>query len=52
VSLAEDAHARLVEAHARAGDAEAAKSAATRYRTLYPEGRRLADVNRWIGEDP
>ncbi|MEO6602072.1 MAG: tetratricopeptide repeat protein [Polyangiaceae bacterium] len=45
-ALAEDAHARLVDALARAGNRDGAASAATRYRALYPNGRHLQDVNR------
>ena len=47
-ALAEDAQALLVEARARAGDREGALSAATRYRALYPAGRHLLDVERWV----
>ena len=46
-SLAEDALARLVEAHAKAGASGQARAAANTYRASYPSGRRLADVNRW-----
>jgi transmembrane sensor len=46
-SLAEDAQARLVEAHAKTGALAQAKAAADVYRTRYPGGRRIADVNRW-----
>lgn len=46
-ALAEDAQARLVEAYARANDAPLASQAASRYRALYPAGRRSADVERW-----
>jgi transmembrane sensor len=45
--LQEDAHARLVQAHARAGAWEQAREAAARYEQLYPEGYRLQDVRRW-----
>jgi transmembrane sensor len=46
-ALDEDALARLVEAHAKAGAAAQARASAATYRTRYPAGRRLADVNRW-----
>ncbi len=46
-SLAEDALARLVEAHTRAGASGQAHAAANAYRASYPNGRRLAEVNRW-----
>ena len=46
-SLAEDAQARLVEAHARAGAVVQARAAANVYRARYPAGRRLTDVNHW-----
>jgi transmembrane sensor len=42
--LAQDALAREVEAWARAGAADRARSAATEYARLYPTGRRLAAV--------
>ena len=45
--LREDAMARLVEAHARAGNTSAARAAAARYRATFPEGRRRAIVDRW-----
>jgi transmembrane sensor len=51
-SLTQDAFARLVEAHARAGNPRAANEVADRYRTLYPMGRRLSDVNRWASHGP
>ncbi len=46
-SLAEDAQARLVEAHAKAGAIAQARAAAATYRARYPAGRRRADVDRW-----
>ena len=46
-SLAEDAQARLVEAHAKAGAIAQARAAAATYRTRYPAGRRRTDVDRW-----
>jgi len=48
--LVEDARARLVEAHARAGNQEAARSAAEQYQTQYPAGRHAAAVRRWVGD--
>lgn len=46
-TLREDALARLVEAHARAGDTEAAARRADEYRTAFPAGRWRASVDRW-----
>ncbi len=46
-SLAEDAQARLVEAHSKAGAVAQARDAAAVYRARYPTGRRRADVDRW-----
>jgi transmembrane sensor len=46
-SLAEDAQARLVEAHKKAGAIAQAQAAAATYRSRYPAGRRRADVDRW-----
>ncbi|MBN1606974.1 MAG: FecR domain-containing protein [Polyangiaceae bacterium] len=46
-ALTEDAQARLVEAYARAGDAARAHTSAETYRSRYPDGRRLAQVNHW-----
>ncbi|MFO0685673.1 MAG: FecR family protein [Sandaracinus sp.] len=45
--LLEDARARRVEALARAGDAEGARAAAAEYRAHHPDGRWIADVDRW-----
>lgn len=45
--LEEDARARLVEAHARAGNREGAEAAAADYEHRFPDGTRLADVRRW-----
>jgi transmembrane sensor len=47
-SLEEDARARLVEALARAGDAEGARRAAEAYRARFPAGRRAAEVARLV----
>jgi transmembrane sensor len=46
--LREDAMARLVEANARAGHAERAERAAQAYRRAFPNGRRAAEVERWM----
>jgi len=43
-SLREDVRARLVEAHARAGDAGAARAAASEYLREFPSGRYRAEV--------
>jgi transmembrane sensor len=50
-ALAEDAQARLVEAYARAGDAERARESSREYRTRFPKGRREIEVNRWSPPD-
>lgn len=44
-SLREDARARLVEAHARSGDAAAARAAAAAYRREFPDGRYRARID-------
>jgi TolA-binding protein len=49
-ALAEDALYRAAEAHARAGQLEAARESARRYRSLYPDGRYARDVSRWVDE--
>lgn len=46
-ALLADCHARLVEAHSRAGDKQAAARAANRYRRLFPRGRHLSELDRW-----
>jgi transmembrane sensor len=46
--LREDAMARLVEARARAGQGELAEAAARAYRRAYPNGRRAAEIERWM----
>ena len=51
VALAEDALARLVESHTKAGATSQARAAASAYRASYPSGRRLADVNRWSPQE-
>ncbi|APR78885.1 Hypothetical protein A7982_04232 [Minicystis rosea] len=45
--LREDAHARVVEARARAGDSAGARAAAAEYEARYPNGGRLAEVRAW-----
>jgi len=45
--LREDAEARRVEALARASDTDGARRAADDYRAHHPNGRWLADVERW-----
>jgi hypothetical protein len=42
--LREDVRARLVEAHVRAGDAGAARAAASAYLREFPSGRYRAEV--------
>jgi TolA-binding protein len=46
-SVAEDSLARLVEAQVRSGKVEGARATARQYEQRYPNGRRLADVQRW-----
>jgi hypothetical protein len=46
--LAEDAHARSVEAWVRAGDRDAARVAAARYQTQFPAGKHQARIKRWL----
>jgi len=48
-SLQEDAHARLVEARARAGDSAGAAAAGQEYERRFPTGKRLAEVHGWTG---
>ena len=48
--LREDAAARRVEAHAAAGDPDAARAAAAEYLARYPEGRHAARVRSSAGE--
>lgn len=48
-ALAEDALAREVEAHSRAGDSSRAETLGRRYVELYPEGRRMAAVRHHAG---
>lgn len=49
--LVEDAHARLVEARARAGDRAGASLAAADYERRFPNGRRLAAVRAWVAAE-
>ncbi|HET7543251.1 MAG TPA: FecR domain-containing protein [Polyangiaceae bacterium] len=49
-SLAEDAWFRLIEAHAKSGNAQAAEAAAREYRARYPAGRHTRDLARWLHE--
>ncbi len=46
-ALAENARARLVEAHARAGQTQQARRAAAEYRARHPEGAHSRQVDRW-----
>lgn len=50
VGLDEDAHARVVDCHGRAGNIDEAVRAASRYEAKYPQGRHLARVKRWKKE--
>ena len=47
-ALREDAMARLAEAHARAGQYDAARAAAQQYLRRYPQGSRAASLRRWV----
>jgi transmembrane sensor len=49
-ALAEDALFRAAEAHAAAGETQAASASARKYRNRYPGGRYSGDVGRWIVE--
>ncbi len=49
--LNEGALARLVEAHARAGDQAAARRVATEYEQRYPRGRYLGEVRHWASQE-
>lgn len=49
--LREDAAARRVDAHAAAGDRDAARAAAAEYLARYPEGRHAARVRSAAGGD-
>jgi transmembrane sensor len=48
LALEEDLRARLVESWVRAGDLDAARAAGVLYRKRFPEGRRKAEVDRWL----
>lgn len=50
LALLEDCHARLVRAHALAGHRAEAVSTATRYRALFPNGRYLKALDRWLSD--
>jgi hypothetical protein len=47
-AVAEEGAARLVEAHARAGQMDLARAAATRYLQRFGTGPRRANVEAWI----
>src|SRR6185369_774198 len=49
--IREDAYARRVLALGKSGHDDQAREAAREYRTLYPQGRHLADLARWLGND-
>jgi transmembrane sensor len=49
-SLREDVRARLVEAHVRAGDQAAARSAADAYRREFPDGRYTKTISSLISK--
>jgi transmembrane sensor len=46
-ALREDAHLRLIEAAARAGDLRAARNALETYRQLFPDSSRRSVAERW-----
>ena len=48
LALEEDLRARLVESWTRAGDRQAARAAGENYRQRFPDGRRKAEVERWL----
>jgi len=48
IALEEDLRARLVESWVRAGDLDAARAAGVLYRKRFPDGRRKAEVDRWL----
>jgi transmembrane sensor len=52
LTLKEDAEARLVEAHARAGDRQATAEAARGYARDFPNGRHFETVRRWLDSAP
>ncbi|MFT3922676.1 MAG: FecR domain-containing protein [Myxococcales bacterium] len=47
-ALLEDCHARLVQAQLQAGARDEAQRAADKYRMLFPNGRHLAELERWL----
>jgi transmembrane sensor len=47
-SLAEDAHARSVEAWLAAGDVAAARATAARYQSQFPTGKHLGRIQKWL----
>lgn len=49
--LTEDALARLVEAHARAGNTAQARARAAEYEARYPGGRHLEEVRHWASRE-
>jgi transmembrane sensor len=49
--LLEDAHARLVESRARAGDRAGARAAYEAYLRAFPNGSRAAAMQRWLDDD-
>lgn len=49
-SLAQDAHARRVDALAQSGDADGARGGAREYRRLYPAGAHLPQLERWLSD--
>jgi transmembrane sensor len=49
-ALMEDSMARLVEAEARAGNADAANLAAADYLRRFPQGGRASEVRRWSNQ--
>lgn len=49
-ALAEDALYRLAEARARAGQLDAARRTAEEYRSRYPNGQHLRQVEQWVSE--
>ena len=46
--LREDVRARLVEAYARSGDADAARRAADAYLAEFPRGRHVQSIRGWL----
>lgn len=48
LALEEDLRVRLVESWVRAGALDAARAAGVLYRKRFPDGRRKAEVDRWL----